>query len=231
MQMNAVSESSSRRTLLTSAWGGFHYRIQKTAFKETPLWCDLAPAEWLFRKMGQNVFMQTASWLVSRELTETVGPWDRRLSYDDDGEYFARMVRASDGIRFIPQGKVFYRCSVAGSLSYIGQSRKKLESLLLSMQLHIDYLRSLEDSERVRVACLNYLRDNFPYFYPENSDLVLQLQQMAAKLNGELLPPRLSWKYAWIQKTLGWTAAKRSQMAYNRWKTSALRLCDRTFFP
>ena len=32
--------------------------------------------------------MQTATWLVSRELTEAAGPWDTRLLGDDDGEYF-----------------------------------------------------------------------------------------------------------------------------------------------
>ena len=39
-----------------------------------------------FGKMGQNLHMQTATWLVSRELTEAAGPWDTRLSLDDDGE-------------------------------------------------------------------------------------------------------------------------------------------------
>ena len=49
--------------------------------------------------------MQTATWLVSRELTEVAGPWDARLLSDDDGEYFCRVLLASNGVHFVPRGK------------------------------------------------------------------------------------------------------------------------------
>ena len=105
--------------------------------------------------------MQTATWLVSRELSEAAGPWDTRLLGDDDGEYFCRVLLASDGVRFVPEAKVYYRGPGVAfrSLSYIGRSDRKLEAHWLSMRLHIDYLRSLEDSERVRDACLTYLQN------------------------------------------------------------------------
>ena len=53
--------------------------------------------------------MQTAIRLVSRELTEAAGLWDLRLLEDDDGEYFFRVINASNGIRFVPQSWVYYR--------------------------------------------------------------------------------------------------------------------------
>jgi len=34
------------------------------------------------RKMGQNLHMPPATWLVPRELTQAAGPWDTRLSLD-----------------------------------------------------------------------------------------------------------------------------------------------------
>ncbi len=40
--------------------------------------------------MGENLYMQNATWLVSRELVEAAGPWNTHLNYDQDGEYFAR---------------------------------------------------------------------------------------------------------------------------------------------
>src|ERR1035441_5190323 len=46
-----------------------------------------------------NLHMQTATWLVSRELTEVAGPWNTQLLGDDDGEYFSRVIKASDGIQ------------------------------------------------------------------------------------------------------------------------------------
>src|SRR5882724_8520660 len=155
-QIAALDQCRSNRTLLSSAWGKFMYRYYRAEFTPTALWCDLSPAEWLLRKMEQNIFMQTSTWLVSRELTEAAGPWNTQLLYDDDGEYFCRVLLASDGVRFVPEARVYYRASGFGSLSHVGRSDRKVEALWHSMQLHIRYLRSLEDSQRVRAACVNY---------------------------------------------------------------------------
>ncbi len=143
-QMEAAQEHQSKRVLFSSAWGAFMYRVSRAQFCPTPLWCDLSPVEWLLRKMGQNLHMQTATWLVSRELTEAAGPWDTRLSLDDDGEYFSRVVLASDAIRFAPDAKVFYRQPGFDRLSSIDRSDKKLESQFLSMRL-----RTIEGPEVV----------------------------------------------------------------------------------
>src|SRR5260370_15571795 len=94
--------------------------------------------------------MQTAVWLVSRELTDAAGPWDTSMISDDDGEYFCRVLLASDGIRFVRDARVYYRSVGTTRLSYVGRSNSKLEALWRSMQLHISYLRRLEDSEQVR---------------------------------------------------------------------------------
>ena len=229
-QMVASECYGSERTLFSSAWGRFYYRIDRAIFTPTSLWCDLSPVEWLVRKMGQNLHMPPATWLVSRKLTQMAGPWDTRLSLDDDGEYFCRVILASDGIRFVPDTKVFYRISGFGSLSSRCRSRKKLESQFVSMQLHIRYLRSLEDSERVRAACLKYLQTRFLRFYPEEVTLVKQLEELAATLGGQLETPRLPWEYSWMQKAFGWSATKRARQYYNRWKSSMMRSWDKALF-
>ena len=48
------------------------------------------------RKLNKNVWMNLATGLVSRELREIAGSWDERLSLDDDGEYFCRVVAAEE---------------------------------------------------------------------------------------------------------------------------------------
>jgi glycosyltransferase involved in cell wall biosynthesis len=229
-QVEASDRYGSERMLFSSAWGHFYYRIDKANFASTSLWCDLSPVEWLIRKLGQNLHMPPATWLVPRELTQAAGLWDARLSLDDDGEYFCRVILASDGIRFVPDAKVFYRASGFRSLSSIDESEKKLISQFLSMQLHVGYVRSLEDSERVRAACLNYLQSRFPRFYPERVTFVKQLQQLAAILGGRLEVPQLPWKYSWMQKVFGWKAAKRARQYYNRCKSAAIRFWDKILF-
>lgn len=227
-QIEAAQTSASRRTLLSSAWGHFMYRPQRARFDPTSLWRDLSPTEWLLRKLDDNSFMQTASWLVSRELTEAAGPWDTRLLSDDDGEYFCRVLMASDGVRFVPDAKIFYRVVSSNRLSHIGFSHRKMDAHLVSMRLHIRYLRSLEDTERVRRACVKYIQRWLICFYPERPDIVRELETLAAELGGKLEPPRVRWKYVWIQKLFGWSLAKKAQVFLPILKRALIRSCDKS---
>ena len=229
-QLAELREDDSRRILLSSPWASFNYRINRAHFVPTLLWRDLAPREWLLRKMGHNLHMQTATWLTSRELTEAAGPWDTRLLSDDDGEYFCRVLLASEGTRFAPQARVFYRVSPSHRLSHIGTSDKKKDAMVTSMKLHIQYLRSLEESERVRMACLTYLQNWYHHFYPERLDIVAELQSLAEQLQGQLKEPRLRRKYDWIRPVFGWKAAKWAQTALPLLKLACIREYDKTMY-
>jgi glycosyltransferase involved in cell wall biosynthesis len=207
-QLEASGGSPSPRALLSGEWARFLHRPNRAKFIPTGLWCDLPRDEWLLRKMGQNAFMQTATWLVSRELTEAAGPWDTRLLGDDDGEYFCRVLMASEGVRFVRGAKVYYRQVGSQSLGYIGACDRKLEALWLSMKLHIGYLLSMEDSQRARAACVMYLQNWLAAFHPERPDLVKLAQELAAELGGRLNIHRLPWKYRWSKEIFGWRVAK-----------------------
>ena len=225
IQLEALEDSASKRTLLSCSWGEFVYRFHRSEFVPSALWCDLCPVDWLTRKMKLGVFMQTATWLVSRELAEAAGPWDTRLLGDDDGEYFCRVLLASDGVRFVPESKVYYRKSGINCLSYIGLSDSKMEAQMCSMQLHIRYLCSLEDSARVQEACIAYLQNWLPFFY-SRPDLVRQAEEMAASLGGKLQPPQLSWKAALFSALFGRRQMKRAQAVLVRIKWSFIRCWD-----
>lgn len=229
-QLAALQDSDSKRILLSSPWAYFNYRTHRARFVPTSLWHDLSPVEWLLRKMGENLHMQTATWLTSRELAEAAGPWDTRLMSDDDGEYYCRVLLASEGTRFVPEARVFYRITTSNRWSRVGTSDKKKDALLLSMKLHVRYLRSLEESERVRKACLNYVQTWFDNFYPERPDIVAELQGLAAQLHGHLEVPRLRWKYAWMKPLFGWRAAKWAQMVFPQLRASFIRYWDKAMY-
>lgn len=229
-QIEALGASPSARTLLSGSWGRFMYRYYRTRFLPSALWCDLSPVEWLIRKMQFNLYMQTATWLVSRELAEEAGPWDTRLLVDDDGEYFCRVLLACDKVQFVPESKVYYRTSGPNSLSYIGHSDIKKVALLCSMEAHIRYILQLEDSQRVREACVTYLQNWVYFFYPDRADLVKQVEEIAESLGGKLQLPTLSWKAVWTSALFGRQRAKRAQVFLARTKWSAARLWDRILF-
>lgn len=227
-QMRAAETCGSKATLLAGAWGHFYFRTSKARFKPTALWCDLSPVEWLLRKMDLNLFMQPDCWLVSRELTDAAGPWDPTLWRDNDGEYFCRVVMASDGIRFIPDAVSYYRRSGCLSVSHVGQSPRKIESTFRSITLHIEYLLSLEDSDRTRSACLNFLQMWFLHFYPEWPEYVNALRQRARQLGGELQIPSLPLRYDILRKAFGWKIAKGTKRRLRNWKEQCHRTWDRS---
>ena len=98
------------------------------------------------------------------------------------------------------------------------------------MQLHMKYIRSLEDSDRVRAACMTYLQNWLLYFYPERFDLVKELENLAATLGHQLEKPRLRWKYAWIRPLFGWGAAKNAQIVLPQLKSTLVRSWDRAMY-
>lgn len=230
LQMAEMEKRRDPKALASSGWAYFYFRPHKANFSPSLLWENLTPLEWLLRKWENNLHMQTATWLVSRELTDAAGPWNTKLLGDDDGEYFFRIIRASNGIRFVPGGKVYYRISGASRLSYIGRSDKKMEAQLHGMEMQIGYLRAISDDARVRKTCVTYLQAWLPNFFPQRMDLVARMKQLAGELGGELRDPEISWKYVGIQKTLGWAAAQRTAIQYNELKDRALMTWDRTMF-
>jgi glycosyltransferase involved in cell wall biosynthesis len=224
----AIAQTADKRTLLSCGWGEFMFRPAKAEFMPSPLWHDLSPIEWALRKWENNAHMQTATWLVSRELTQAAGPWDTRMYGDDDGEYFFRVIKHCSGIRFVPSAQVFYRAAGSNRLSYIPKSEKKIRAQFLGMKLQIGYLRSMAEDARARAACVHYLQTWLHYFYPDHPDILQEAYQLAHELGGQLRVPSFSWKYAWIEKAFGWNAAKRAQVQYNQWRTCAIRCWDKT---
>ena len=229
-QLAALRDGHGKKTLLSGPWAHFRYRTSQARFIPTSMWQDLSPVEWLLKKLGENLHMQNATWLVSRELAEAAGPWDTQLKYDQDGEYYCRVLLASEGTRFVPEARIFYRVSGTNRVSFIGNSVAKKSSLFYSMKLHMQFLRSLEDSERVRKACVRYMQNWYPCFYPDSTEIIAEMQSLAKEMGLHLEMPALPWRYAWIKSMFGWKAAKTIQNAIGEAKASMFRHWDKAMF-
>ena len=226
-QMDAIrGDGDAGSSLLSCGWAYFMADPGRARFCPTPLWCDLSPAEWMIRKLGDNLHMQTATWLVSREITEATGPWDTRLVVDDDGEYFSRALRLSAGVKFVPENGVFYRRRASGRVSIIGRSQRKMAAQLMATRLQIQYLRSLDDGPRARGACLRHLQTFARAWYPERPDIFGEADALARELGGKLETPTFSWKYSWIERLLGVSAAKRAETGLPLLKLALLSAVD-----
>lgn len=229
-QISKLQAAGDNRALASAAWGKFFYRKEKAHFNESALWSDLSPQEWLTRKMESGAHMQTATWLVSREITDAAGPWNTQLLGDDDGEYFCRVLLQSSRVCFVKEAQVFYRATGTGSLSYSIGNNKKLDALLSSIKMHIDYMLSLDDGKRTKRAIITYLQKYIFDFSPERPDLVEQLKKIAVTHGGRLNPWQAPWKYYWIQKVFGQEAAKRAKFTAPKIKSSAIRYWDKMMY-
>lgn len=223
-QLKKSDSGQNALILLTSAYGKFFYRLEKAEFKPDALWQDLEPVEWLVIKLMQDAWMNPATWLVSRRLTELAGQWDERLLRDQDGEYFCRLVCASEKVKFVKEAKCFYRIGNIHGVS-MNEPRKIAGSYFLAASLCIYYLRSLENSERTRIACLKYLQNRFYDFYSDNYQFIERAHEIAQALGGTLSPPKLSWKYSLLRIIFGhkmvmylkWVILKAKLLALNNW--------------
>lgn len=227
-QMGALGADTQPGILLSCRWGRFIYRTRVARFTPSSLWCDSSPVQFMVRKLNDCVFMQTAVWLVSRQLSEAAGPWNTTMLSDDDGEYFCRVVLASSKIFFVPEATAFYRDAGCYSLSSVGSNDRKLEALWHSKYLHVKYLLSLEDSEQTRTASLRYLQHYLIYFCPYRPDIVQEIRQVARYLGGELKHPHMPWKYEWLRLLAGWDLAKRGQSLMSTIKWTCICWWDKT---
>lgn len=225
-QLRYAKDVKNSSLLLSASFGSFFYRVHKARFRATGLWADMSPVEWFITRFNDRVWMNPAVWLVSRSLTERIGPWDERLTLNDDGEYFARAVAACEGIKFVPEAICYYRQANADSLSKT-YSHQALESLFLSLKLCYGYLILREDSERTRTSALGHLQNCLIFFYPEEKEILARANELAKDLGGTLTAPVLSRKYLLIKKLFGWNIAKRLILTVPKLKKRVLGSCDK----
>lgn len=227
-QLKAIDYAPGGRLLLSSAFGTFYYRTEKASFSPSSLWRDLTSREYFFVKFNEDRWLQTSAWLVSRKLSQLAGPWWEVRSPDDDGEYFCRIVAASEGIRFVPTAKSYWRVGNSQSFSQSrAQSSVALEAFLKSTFRCIEHFRALEDSEKSRAACVVFLRNRLIYFYPEHRAMLEQMYKRANELGGNISIPPLLWQYSLIRKCFGWRAARAANTFIPKYKTMFLSNWDK----
>jgi len=203
-QIYNSDKDSSSLILHSSAFGKFYYRLKTAKSNPGPLWQDLLPHKWLRMYLGEDDFMYPAAWLISRKLTELAGPWDERLSYNDDGEYFARIVSVSDLVKFHRESMSYYRkCNLSSLSRTISFSEKAIISFDLSINLCVDYLLKLDKSDSSRNACVNALN----LVLKSTDDSFEEIREKCIKrifeLGGQIKQGENTKKYLLIQKLFG----------------------------
>jgi glycosyltransferase involved in cell wall biosynthesis len=203
-------QAASKGTIASGAWGRFTKDPATATFRQNRLYQDLSPVEFLSTAWNQRLMMQPGAWLVPRSVAERAGRWNTRLTVNDDGEYFARVVLASDQVVHCGDARVFYRSGLANSLSR-RPGRASAESTLLSLQLSRRHLLAFEDSPRTRRASANLLQQFVFDVYPDHKDLMESAKADIKQTGTPDLEPHGPPGFHLLRRAFGWKLARRIQ--------------------
>jgi glycosyltransferase involved in cell wall biosynthesis len=202
-------------TVATCEWARFYSKPEEAQFITQTLWQDLDPVEFLVTIWRDHLMMHPAAWLVPRAISDQAGCWHEELSLNDDGEYFARVVLASQGVRFCWGAKSYYRSGNSTSLS-TSKSYAAWRSAFQSIDLIVNNLLAKEDSGRIRQVCANAFQQLVYEIYPDAPDIRAQASLKISAFGSSNLRPKGSPSFERLSKLTGWRVAKLIQNAFHQ---------------
>ncbi|MBK8284618.1 MAG: glycosyltransferase family 2 protein [Ahniella sp.] len=197
----------SRDNLLSGRWRRFVDTPE--TFLEIPdsLWQDMEPHVFLQRSLRHNQMMHPAAWLVPRELAILAGEWDPRITVNDDGEYFARVVSHARGIHFVDSSISWYRSNIVGSLSG-RQGPESAASQALALGQIAKTLVGLDCSEESLTAIAIARARLSLSLWPDQKDLSLALATDTPEAAFTTAGKERPRAYQFTAPLLGWRNAR-----------------------
>lgn len=196
--------------LICARWSRFRRTPDDATFAPVPLCVDATPVDWVIQKLSGSSMMHPGAWLVSRQLAIKAGPWNTKLTLDDDGEYFTRAVLASSAVRLCPTSVSYYRSQIPNSLS-ARLSPDAFRSAYLSATLCANHLIASEDSSRTHRACADMFMRLTQTIYPECLDLVRDCENQVHNHGGSTEVFYGGKLFRLASGLIGWKLAKRIQ--------------------
>ncbi|MBC7879714.1 MAG: glycosyltransferase family 2 protein [Anaerolineae bacterium] len=192
-------------------WVRFINSPNNPEFDVAPNWGDVLPLDWLIDAWENQKMIHPGSWLVPRMITEETGLWNESLSLNDDGEFFCRIVLASQGLKFCKGAFSYYRTFKHKQKSNLSSthSRSGIESALRSLELCMEEILKTESSDRTRSACAAGFQSIIYTFYPDYSEILAKAEERVRALGGSKLKPFAGHRYQLLCKLVGWKMAKR----------------------
>ena len=195
--------------VVTAKWGRFYQSPDEISVSPEAIYIDLSSLDWAVSVLSGKGMMIPACWLVPRRIIERAGPWNEEVIINQDGEYFFRVVLASQQVLFCPDALCYYRSGLPGSVSR-NRSEKSLASAFHVYELCAQELLKIEDSPRTRRACANAFQRFIYDTYPQVPRLVAQAEQRVRDFGGADVELKGSPFYECLTKIMPWKLARRA---------------------
>lgn len=175
------------------------------------------PIEWLIDLLGPPGTVPNGAWLIPRQVAEAAGNWNEDISANQDGEYFARVVIASTGIRRTQAGTFYYRQYRGRTSVSRSQSEDAQWGRLRAANSIAEQLLARTDSSRARQALARVFMNRAVAAYPGYPKITESALRRVAELGGTDFVPSLGgWRVELIKRFFGWRIAKRVNSVYRR---------------
>ena len=159
---------------------------------------------------GPANFIQTNCWLVPASLIKKSGPWRNYRCPDDDGEFFARVILASEGVEYVPGVYNYYRRLKGENKLSQNSSKKYVQNVLLTIDLKQGYLIEKSKDARVKKAMAKQYVDFAVHNYPKHKILSEIAWKRYKDLHVSVELPLLGGKMVeCVKHLLGWKIARK----------------------
>ena len=216
LQLQLLQKNPTSNVVASGEWARFYHNPQEALFITQSLWQNMPAVDWLVCAWENHLMMHPGAWLVPRKISDKAGLWNEDLSLNDDGEYFSRILLASEGVKFCQGAKTYYRSGNTGSLSGT-KSLKARQSQFLSLSLGTNNLLARENSPRTRHTCAIAFQRFIYDVYPDVSELSKQAAIKVKELGGSNLQPTGGRIFQLLSKLVGWQQAKKIQRFFDQY--------------
>lgn len=153
--------------------------------------------------------IEVHSWLTPRNVIEKAGYWNEELSVDDDGEYFLRVLLASEKVYHVNPAICYYRKNKsASSLAAQIVQKKGFRSSLKAVDLKFKLLEPLLSKQELESIFSKFYWEKALFAYPEFQAEYQYCSQRAKDLNYNGRKFMGGANAAKLSGLLGWKAVR-----------------------
>lgn len=202
------------RTVAYGAWGAFEDDPEQAHFPSSLGRQDFDdPVEWLLNWAHGKGGARPHAWLTPYSLVEEAGAWNEKLSVNQDGEFFARVLTNAQKIAYCPRATVYYRATQRGVSTK--ETSEKWWALLKSYRLIYDSVTSVRDSDEVDRAFAVLYKHMAFNAYPEYKEVAREAERRANDLwDMNWRFPEKNTHIRFLVRILGWKWARIVQWSY-----------------
>lgn len=190
---------------------GQDLKLLKGVDQSSFIYSSDGPVEFLLNLWGANGesnFIQTNCWLVPRAVIDKSGGWRNYRCPDDDGEFFSRVLLASEGVVYVPGVYNYYRRTPHENKLSGNANRKYLQNTLLTIDLKKQNIEKVTHDARIRAAFAKQYLDYAVYTYMAQNTLSAIAYRKYKTLNHKIKLPELGGKMVEVfARLFGWRCA------------------------